>query len=84
MVDSTSSSMGKTFAYECGTKRSLINNNTDSIVNRSLVSPLDLMIQGKANFSSAFLFKKGVSIGVNVLFSITLNSTIQVALSIFH
>lgn len=52
----------KTCVHECGTKRSLINNITsqrDSIVSRSLVSLLDLMIQGKANFSSTFHSRKG-------------------------
>lgn len=52
----------KANAHECGTKRSLINDNTsktDSFMNRSLVSLLDLIIQGKVNFSSAFHFKSG-------------------------
>lgn len=87
-VDSTSSSMGeKTFVYKSGTKRSLIIHITcqrDSIVGRSLVSHLVLTIWGKANFSSTFHFKNGVSNGVNRHFWITHNTPIQVSLRVFH
>lgn len=53
---------GKTCVHECRTKRRLIYKITsqrDSIVSRSLASLLGLTIQGKANFSSTFHFKKG-------------------------
>lgn len=78
----------KALVSECGTKGRLTNHNKprgDSIVTGSLVSLLDLMIQGNSDVSSAFsLLKKGVGIELGTLSSITLNSTIQVALSIFH